>query len=131
MHDEFLLQYQKPIIEKWGLSAYGCCEDLTEKIDMLRQIRNLRIIAVAPRANVKRCAEQIGRDYVMSWRPNPADVICRGFDEAFIRRTIRENLAAARGCHVHINLKDVYTLEGDTTRLKRWMDVARAAADGF
>jgi hypothetical protein len=131
--NEFMLEYQKPIMENFALSAYGCCEDLTEKIDMLRQIPNLRIIAVAPRANVRRCAQQIGQDYVMSWRPNPADVICCGFDESFIRRTIRENLSAARagGCHVHINLKDVYTLQGDTTRLKRWVDVARAAADGF
>nr|HPN84445.1 hypothetical protein [Victivallales bacterium] len=34
MHEEFLLQYQLPIISKFGLSAYGCCEDLTNKIDM-------------------------------------------------------------------------------------------------
>ncbi len=125
MHDEFLLQYQKPIIETWGLSAYGCCEDLTRKIDMLRQIKNLRIIAVTPRADVKRCAEQIGTDYVMSWRPNPADMVCCGWNEGTIRRILREGLAACRGGHVHIHLKDVETLEGDTTRLARWVQIVR------
>ena len=101
MHDEFLLQYQLPIMSRFGLVAYGCCEDLTRKIDMLRQIPNLRIIAVTPRADVGRCAEQIGTDYVISWRPNPADMVCCGFDEARIRRILREGLAAARGAPVH------------------------------
>ena len=60
LHDEFLLQYQLPILEKFGLTAYGCCEDLTRKIKLLRKIPNLRRIAVSPFANAARCAEQIG-----------------------------------------------------------------------
>ena len=129
MHEEFLLHYQKPILENWGLSAYGCCEDLTTKIDLLRQIQNLRIIAVAPLANVARCAEQIGTDYVISWRPNPTHMVTYGFDAGKIRTILKEGLEAARGCRVHINLKDVYTLEGDVTRLERWMKIAREVAD--
>jgi hypothetical protein len=74
MHDEFMLQYQLPIIEQFGLVAYGCCENLTRKIDMLRRVPNLRIIAVTPSADVAECAEQIGTDYVLSWRPNPTDM---------------------------------------------------------
>ncbi|GAI58840.1 unnamed protein product [marine sediment metagenome] len=50
--------------DKFGLVAYGCCEDLTYKVDMLRQIPNLRRIAVPPFADAAKCAEQIGRDYV-------------------------------------------------------------------
>jgi len=51
MHEEFLLRYQLPILKQFGLVAYGCCEDLTKKIDMLRQLKNLRDIAVTPVAN--------------------------------------------------------------------------------
>lgn len=129
MHEEFLLRYQRPIVESWGLCAYGCCEDLTTKIGILRQIRNLRIIAVAPLADVGRCAEQIGEDYVMSWRPNPTDMVTCGFDEGRVRRILRAGFAAARGCRVHLNLKDVYTLEGDPGRLARWVKIAREVAD--
>jgi hypothetical protein len=127
MHDEFLFQYQLPIMEKFGRVAYGCCEDLGEKIDMLRQLSNLRVIAVTPVADVKRCAEQIGPDYVCSWRPSPADTICCGFDENRIRRIIREGLEAFRAndCRVHINLKDISTLEGDLMRLPRWTKIVR------
>ena len=81
LFDEFMLQYQLPIMAEYGLVAYGCCEDLTRKIDVLRQIRNLRRIAVTPVADVRRCAEQIGTDYVISWRPNPTDMVCAGWDD--------------------------------------------------
>ena len=125
MHEEFLLQYQLPIIEQFGLSAYGCCEDLSAKIDMLRQIPNLRRIAVAPRADLRRCAEQIGEDYVISWRPNPAETVSCGFDPAHIRKTTREALEVTRGQHIDITLKDVETVEGQPERLREWVRIVR------
>jgi hypothetical protein len=125
MHDEFMLQYQLPIAEKFGLVAYGCCEDLTEKIDILRKIPNLRRIAVAPRANVRRCAEQIGQDYVFSYRPNPAEMVCCGFDAAHVREVIRRDLKAAEGCHVDITLKDIQTVENQPERLREWVKIVR------
>ena len=131
MHDEFLLQYQLPILEKFGLIAYGCCENLTHKIALLRKIPNLRIIAAAPTADLRRCAEQIGTDYVISWRPNPSAMVCCGWDEARIRRILREGLEAAKGCHLIIHLKDIETLEGDLSRLARWTKLVRRLADDF
>ncbi|MBM4082678.1 MAG: hypothetical protein FJ278_23430, partial [Planctomycetes bacterium] len=56
MHDEFLLRYQMPIMKEFGLVAYGCCEDLTKKLDMLKQIPNLRRIAITPQADVRASA---------------------------------------------------------------------------
>lgn len=125
MHEEFLLRYQRPILERFGLCAYGCCEDLTNKIGMLRSISNLRRIAVSPFANVPRCAEQIGRDYVLSYRPSPADMVGYGFDRDRIRRILTRDLQACRGCHVDITLKDVETVEGDPTRVRRWVALCR------
>ena len=127
MHDEFLLQYQLPILKHFGLVAYGCCEDLTHKIDMLRQIPNLRRIAVSPFANVARCAEQIGDRYVLSYRPSPADMVGYGFDEPRIRQILRRDLEACRanGCHVDITLKDVETVQSDCTRVQQWVGVVR------
>jgi len=131
MHEEFLFNYQRPIMEAFGLVAYGCCENLTRKIDMLRTLPNLRRIAVAPRADVAACAEQIGTDYVFSYRPNPADVISCGFDADRIRRIIRRDLDITRGLHVEISLKDVDTIENDPTRLKRWTDLVRPIAQEY
>jgi len=131
MHDEFLLQYQLPIMSKFGLAAYGCCEDLTRKIDMLRQVPNLRRIAVTPVANVARCAEQIGADYVFSWRPNPAQMICCGFDPGLIRKVVRDAMEASKGCHVDITLKDVETVQGKPENLREWVKIVRSIADQY
>lgn len=128
-HEEFLLQYQRPIYAPFAMIHYGCCEDLTNKIDMLRSIPNLRSIAVTPVANVRRSAEQIGRDYVMSWRPNPTDMVCAGWDEARIRRIIRDGFEATRDGYVHLHLKDVETVQGDPSRLARWVRIVRETAE--
>lgn len=125
MHEEFMLRYQLPILRHFGLVAYGCCEDLTRKIDMLRQIPNLRRIAVSPFANVARCAEQIGRDYVLSYRPSPADMVSYGFDRDRIRSILARDLAICRDCHIDITLKDVETVENDPDRVRNWVMLAR------
>ena len=125
MHEEFLLRYQLPVLKQFGLVFYGCCEDLTNKIDMLRKIPNLRRIAVSPMANPARCAEQIGRDYVLSYRPSPTDMVGYGFDEARIRKIMSRDLKDCRQCHVDITLKDVETVEKDPTRVRRWVQLTR------
>jgi hypothetical protein len=130
-HDEFLLQYQLPIIEKYGLSAYGCCEDLTHKIDMLRQIKNLRRISVTPVADPARNAEQIGTDYVISWRPNPAEMICCGFDQDKVKRIVREAMEAMKGCHVDVHLKDVQTVNHQPELLRDWVRIVREITDEY
>jgi hypothetical protein len=121
MHDEFLLQYQLPILRSFGLVAYGCCEDLTRKIDMLRQVPNLRHIAVTLVADVRRCAEQIGRDYVTSWRPNPTDMVCASWDEARIRRIVRDGMEAMESQSIRCSrpsslLPSWSSVGGDTQR---------------
>ncbi|HQI77687.1 MAG TPA: hypothetical protein PK384_14335 [Candidatus Latescibacteria bacterium] len=129
MHDEFLLQYQLPILKHFGLVAYGCCEDLTHKIDMLRQIPNLRRIAVSPFADVKACAEQIGRDYVVSYRPSPSDMVGYGLAEDRVRAILTKDLEACRDCHVDITLKDVETVQSDPRRVRRWVALTRKVID--
>ena len=125
MHEEFLLRYQLPILQHFGLTAYGCCEDLTHKISMLRQIPNLRRIAVAPAADVASCAEQIGTDYVISYRPSPADMVGYGWDEQRVRAILKKDLDALQGCLFDITLKDVETVQYDPSRIRKWVRIVR------
>jgi len=125
-HEEFLLRYQLPIYENFGLVHYGCCEDLTNKIGLFKNWKNLRSIAVTPVADVRKCAERIGTDYAVSWRPNPSEVICCGFDEDKIRRIIGGGLEDLSGTYYHIHLKDIETLEGDISRMRRWVEIVRS-----
>ncbi len=125
MHDEFILQYQMPLMSRFGLISYGCCEDLSEKIDMLRQVPNLRRIAVTPFADVRRCVEQIGQDYVIGWRPSPAEMVANTFDPKLIRKVVGEAVDAMRGCHYDICLKDVVTVRGEPQRIRDWVRIVR------
>ena len=129
MHDEFMLQFQIPIMEAFGLTHYGCCEDLTHKIDILRQVPNLRRIAVSPWSDIARCADQIRDDYVISWHPNPTDMGCCGFDPEHVSDIIRDGMEKMSACHVDIVFKDVNTVEGDPDRLREWVRIVREASE--
>lgn len=119
MFEEFCLQYQMPILEKFGLVAYGCCEDLTGKIDALRRIKNLRRISVSPFADAEKCAGIIQRDYIISYRPNPATMVSFGVDEDQIRKELRRPLEAFRQNNslFDVDLKDVQRIGGGENTL--------------
>lgn len=87
----------------------------------------MRRIAVSPFANVKSCAEQIGSDYVLSWRPNPSSAVSRSIDEDFIRNDLRKNfdIFKANKSIFDITLKDVETVSGDATAIPRWTHIVR------
>ncbi|MBU0478589.1 hypothetical protein KKC91_08485 [bacterium] len=125
MHEEFMFNYQLPIMEKFGLVSYGCCENLTKKIDMLRRIPNLRRIAVTPWADLQRCVEQIQQDYIISWRPNPADMVSCGFNPDHVRKVVKNAIEIAKGCYIDITLKDVQTVENDPNRVREWVRIVR------
>ncbi len=131
LYYEFLLQYQIPILEKFGLVAYGCCEDLTNKIHYLKKIKNLRRIAVSPFADAKKCAELIGKDYILSWRPNPATMISQGLDEDFVRKHMQENFKIFKenGNYFDITLKDVETINHQPENVSRWTQIVNEEID--
>lgn len=133
MHWEFILQYQKPIMEKFGMTSYGCCEDLTGKIKYLRRIKNLRRIAVSPFSDARKCAEDIGRDYILSWRPNPSLMVARGLDEDFVRRHMREHFQIFKENHnmFDITLKDVETVNHQPDNVRRWTQIVREEIEDF
>ena len=49
MFDEFILDYQVPILNRFGLNFYGCCEVMDKRLRYVREkIERLRTVAVAP-----------------------------------------------------------------------------------
>ena len=134
MHDEFILQYQRPIIEQFGLVTYGCCEDLSRKIDILRPLRNLRVITASPMldtAGLARCAEQIGTDYALSWRPSPAECLCNSWNPERLERTLRAGFEATRGTRRHIHINSVHTVQGDPSRIRKFCTLARRLSEEY
>jgi hypothetical protein len=129
-HEEFLLNYQMPILEKFGLVNYGCCETLDGKIRLLRKIPNLRRICIGPLASVRKAAERIGRDYILSWRPNPSMVSC-GFAPDNVRGILRKGLEESEGCNIEVMLKELMTVQNDLSRIFNWAKIANQEVDRF
>ncbi len=125
MFNEFILPYQKPIQERFGLNCYGCCEPLHDRFDHVMTIPRLRRISISPWCDRQISAERLGGDYIFSWKPNPARIAMETFNEDLVRRDIRETLDIARGCIVEIILKDTHTCRGEPERFDRWYRIAR------
>jgi len=126
MFDEFILTYTKPLMEKFGLVGYGCCENLTDRIPYLKKVKNMRRFAMTPWANDEECAKQIEDKYVVSWRPNPSEMVM-DYDPDRIKRIVRraKKIFYEYGCHWEINLKDFITVEYDKERVKNWVQLVR------
>jgi hypothetical protein len=125
MFEEFVLPYQVPLLEKFGLNCYGCCEGLETRIDaVLRNVPRLRRVSVAPTANQEVLAGTLAGKFVFSRKPYPAHV-CVGFNEPAIRADLRHTLSVARGQPLELILKDTHTLEQQPERIARWVKIAR------
>ncbi len=131
MHWEFALQHEMRWLERWGLTYYGCCEPLDRKIDILRRIPNLRKISVSAWVDVERAVAEIGTDYVMSRKPNPAVLAEDRWRPEQARQDLESFLQHARGCHIEIILKDISTVRYQPQRLWQWAEMAMQLVEQY
>lgn len=129
MFGEFILPYQLPILERFGLNCYGCCEPLDKRWDYVKRVPRLRRVSVSAWASVPDMAEKLGDNYIFSWKPNPADLAMTSFPEDRIRAEMRAMMAATRNCRVEVIMKDNNTIGHDPTRPVRWVKIAREEAE--
>jgi hypothetical protein len=125
LFEEFVFPYQLPVISRFGLSYYGCCEPVHTRIHIIKQIPNLRRISVSPWCDQQIMAQECGRKIIFCRKPNPTLISTKTFDEDAIRQDIRTTLEAAQQCALELVMKDVHTLNNQTARLGRWVQIAR------
>ncbi|MFA6134236.1 MAG: hypothetical protein WC869_09510 [Phycisphaerae bacterium] len=130
MHAEFAMQYEARLLAPFGLNGYGCCEDLTRKLDTVMAMPNMRRISISPWADVEACARQLGNRFIFSWKPHPAH-LAQTFDAAAIRNYIRHALEATRGCVMEMILKDTHTCNNQPQRFTEWTRIAREEVNRF
>jgi len=131
MHEEFALKYERCWLERFGLNYYGCCEPLHNKIHILKSIPNLRKISMSPWINVEKAAENVGDDYVFSYKPNPAYVATVDWNPELVRKNLEEVLEKAKGCHVEVILKDISTVRYQPQRLWEWEKIAMELVENY
>ncbi|MBQ0106160.1 MAG: hypothetical protein KBT47_09050 [Armatimonadetes bacterium] len=124
-HWEFALQYEIEWLSRFGLTYYGCCEPLHNKIDICRKIPNLRKISMSAWADVDKETEKVNGDYVLSFKPNPALMAGDCFNENKAREYISEVLDKVGGHPLEIIFKDISTVRRDPERLFRFIDITK------
>lgn len=120
MFEEFVYPYQVPLMERFGLNCYGCCEPLDQRWHVVKNLPRLRRVSVSAWADVEKMAENLGNRYVFSWKPNPSMLATPEIDERRIREAVRETLDKTRGCVLEIVMKDNHTLGGNPEHAVRW-----------
>ena len=128
MYAEFVLPYQLPILSRFGLNCYGCCEPLDQRWEYVKQIPRLRRVSVSPWSNRAFMAERLRADYIFSMKPNPADLARDSFDEDKIRAILRADMRTTRDCRVEVIMKDNHTIRNDPRRVVRWVQIAQEEA---
>ena len=128
MYEEFIFPYEKPIMERFGLTCYGCCEPLHLRWHVAREHHNLRRVSCSPWADFAQMAENLGGDYVFSMKPNPADISSAEINECAIRDGLRKAFDVTRGCRVEVIMKDNHTIGKRPENVVRWCRIAMEEA---
>lgn len=126
MHREFALRYEQELLAPFGLTGYGCCEDLSRKLKDILALPNIRRISISPFADVDACAPILRDQAIFSWKPQPAH-LTGAFDPEAIRAYIRHTLQICREnrCVLEMILKDTHTCEYHPERFDLWTRIAR------
>ncbi len=129
MYEEFIFPHEKPIMERFGLTCYGCCEPLHLRWHVVKRHHNLRRVSCSPWADFEQMAEYLGGQYIFSMKPNPAAISGQEIDEAAIRRELRQAFDVTRECRVEVIMKDNHTIGKRPENVVGWCRIAREEAE--
>ena len=88
MFEEFIFPYQLPILKRFGLNCYGCCDPLDQRWYIIKNIPNLRRVSVSPWSNLEKMAENLEDKYIYSLKSLPTPLATAILDEGFVRKKI-------------------------------------------
>lgn len=126
-HWEFVMQHEKKVADRFGLTAYGCCEPADNKLPYIFKIEPIRRISVSPWADVEKCAAGIGKKAVYSWKPNPSYYLNNYLPDntEFMEGYVKHMLNNTKENCAEIILKDTHTCQNDPERFGSWVKDVR------
>lgn len=125
MFEEFIFPYQEQMMNRFGLSCYGCCEPLDKRFDIIKRVKNLRRVSVSYWADKEIMAQKLGKNYIYSLKPSPTDLAVPVMDQDHVRKSLREYLRIAKNNHVELLMKDNHTLGKNPENVINWVRIAR------
>lgn len=128
MYREFIFPYYRKISDQYGLLSYGCCEPVHPIWDdCLSTCKNIRKVSISPWCNEQMMGEKLrGSKVIFQRKPNPNFIgVGNKLDEDAWREHILKTLEAAKGCHLEITQRDIYTLNGNKEKTRRAVQIIR------
>ena len=129
LHGEFVTRYEAKYLKETGLNAIACCETVDQKMHLYRQIPNLRRISVSTFNDFEKAAEEIGTDYIYSFKPRADNIALDEWNPELDCKYLDEVLTMAQGCHIEIINQEMITCRGESRRIIEWCNMAREVAD--
>jgi hypothetical protein len=126
MFAEFIFPYQKTIMDEFGLTCYGCCEGMENRIGIVKSCGNLRRVSVSHWADVPRMVDELQKDYIFSLKPTPSPLALSEIDLDSARAELEEKVGLAKdNTCLEVIMKDNHTIGGNPQNLTRWVELAR------
>ena len=134
MFGDFIFPYYKRIAECFGPLSYACCEPVHAIWDdYLSKLNNIRKLSISPWCDEEFMGDRLrGRRIVYHRKPNSNYL---GFgdnlDEEALKEHIKTTLKFAKGCTLEITQRDVYTINNDIPKARRFIEVIRECVDTY
>jgi hypothetical protein len=128
MYERFVFPHEKPIMDRFGLTCYGCCEPLHGRWKVISRHHKLRRVSCSPWADLEKMAESLEDKYILSLKPNPAALAVPEVDEQAIRSQLRKSLDVVKGCVVELIMKDNHTIGKRPENVVKWCRIAQEEA---
>ncbi|MFV2069053.1 MAG: hypothetical protein ACC645_18965 [Pirellulales bacterium] len=129
MYEEFIFPHEKPIMDRFGLTCYGCCEPVHSRWHVVQRHHNLRRVSCSPWVDLERMADALEDKYILSMKPNPVVLSTPEIDEAAIREDLRKAMDVTKGCRVEVIMKDNHTIGNRPENVTRWCRMAKEEAE--
>lgn len=133
MFEEFIYPYYRELAAEFGLVYFGCCEPVHDIWkNCISNLPNLRKVSISAWCDEEFMGEALkGSNVIYSRKPSPNFIgVGRLDDEAFSEH-IAHTLSCARGCSAEIIFRDIYTLDGDTSKPGRAVAIVRKLIEEY
>ena len=131
LYEEFIFPFEKPIMDRFGLTCYGCCEPVNSRWNVIKRHHNLRRVSCSPWADYEKMADYLKKDYIFSMKVPPADVAVTEPNFQQIRKDLHRKLNITKGCVVEVIMKDNHTIANRPENLIQWSRIAREEFDNL
>ena len=108
---------------------YHGCECLDRKIEIIKDLPNMRRFHVSPWSSVEKAAETFQGSMVLEVHDHPGKTFFSS-DRNEMKKPIEELIKQAEGHPMDINLSDIHSFNGNPALLTQWAQCAQECAVG-